>query len=108
MVKKILSFLNKEFHGVNEAALLLGGFALLSQILGLVRDRMLAHYIGPGAVLVVYYTAFRISDFLYVSIASLASITVLTSVVVDKIHNNTERGTTDARRFMNNVFSAYM
>jgi putative peptidoglycan lipid II flippase len=106
MVKRIFTFLNKEFHGVNEAALLLGGFTFLSQILGLFRDRILAHVVGIGPVLDVYYAAFRIPDFLYISIASLASITVLMPFLMDKL--NTEDGGASARRFLNNVFSAYM
>ena len=105
MVKKIFSFLNKEINGINEAALLLGGFAFISQILGLIRDRMLAYFVGAGPTLDVYYAAFRIPDFLYISIASLASITVLLPFVINKINNNDNR---EAHRFISNVFSAYM
>ncbi len=107
MVKRILSFLNKEFHGVNEAALLLGGFAFLSQLLGLFRDRTLAHMIGPGPTLDIYYAAFRVPDFLYISIASLASITVLMPFLVDKITGD-DSDKEKAQKFLNNVFSAYM
>lgn len=107
MVNRIITFLNKEFSGVNEAALLLGGFAFLSQILGLIRDRTLAHIVGAGPTLDVYYAAFRIPDFLYISIASLASVTVLMPFLVNKINNNSD--TADkARLFLNNIFSAYM
>ncbi|NVO04116.1 MAG: hypothetical protein HXX09_15575 [Bacteroidetes bacterium] len=106
MVNRIITFLNKEFRGVNEAALLLGGFAFLSQLLGLVRDRTLAHIVGAGPVLDVYYAAFRIPDFLYISIASLASITVLMPFLVEKI--NSGNGYDKAKNFLNNVFSAYM
>lgn len=111
MVKRIFTFLNKEFHGINEAALLLGGFTFLSQILGLVRDRILAHDVGAGPVLDVYYAAFRIPDFLYVSVASLASITVLMPFLVSKINkseNGDFSGRLEAKRFLNNIFSAYM
>jgi len=107
MVKRILTFFNKEFHGVNEAALLLGGFAFVSQLLGLLRDRTLAHIIGPGPGLDIYYAAFRIPDFLYISIASLASITVLMPFLVERMGSNLEN-TESARRFLNNVFTAYM
>ncbi|MCC6323592.1 murein biosynthesis integral membrane protein MurJ [Candidatus Nomurabacteria bacterium] len=106
MVKKIFTFLNKEFHGVNEAALLLGSFAFLSQILGLVRDRLLAHIVGAGPVLDIYYAAFRIPDLLYVSVASLASITVLMPFIVGKMKG--EDGHNDARKFLNTIFSAFM
>ncbi|MBP6931401.1 MAG: hypothetical protein KBB62_01600, partial [Candidatus Pacebacteria bacterium] len=107
MVKKLFKLLNKEFHGVNEAALLLGSFTFISQLLGLYRDRVLAYTIGPGPILDVYYAAFRIPDFLYVSIASLASITVLMPFLVDKIHNGKD-GKLSAQKFLNNIFSGYM
>ncbi len=106
MPKKILTFLNKEFNGINEAALLLGGFAFVSQLLGLIRDRMLASAIGPGRVLDIYYAAFRVPDFLYISIASLASITVLLPFLIDRMKQGDDK--TKAREFLNNVFSAYM
>jgi putative peptidoglycan lipid II flippase len=106
-MNRIITFLNKEFHGVNEAALLLGGFAFISQILGLIRDRMLAHIVGAGPMLDVYYAAFRIPDFLYLSIASLASVTVLMPFLMDKI-NNDNSTTLKARSFLNNIFSAYI
>ena len=107
MAKRIFNFFNKEFHGINEAALLLGGFAFASQLLGLLRDRLLAHIVGAGPMLDTYYAAFRIPDFLYVSIASLASITVLMPFLVDKI-NKSEDNKLIAQRFLNNIFSAYM
>ena len=106
MPKKILKFLNKEFSGINEAALLLGIFSFASQILGLIRDRILASVIGPGQILDTYYAAFRVPDFLYISIASLASVTVLLPFLIDRIKQN--YGNEKARHFLNNVFSAYM
>ncbi len=106
MPKRILTFLNKEFNGINEAALLLGGFAFLSQLLGLIRDRTLASTIGPGPTLDIYYAAFRIPDFLYISIASLASVTVLLPFLIDRMRG--DDGKEKAKKFLNNVFSAYM
>lgn len=104
MVKRAISFLNKEFSGINEAAILLGSLTLLSQILGLVRDRLLAHVVHAGPTLDVYYASFRIPDFLYVSVASLASITVLMPFLSGKIKS----GNDEARKFISNVFSAFM
>lgn len=106
MVNRVLTFLNKEFKGVNEAALLLGGFAFLSQILGLIRDRMLAQVVGVGETLDVYYAAFRVPDFLYISIASLASITVLMPFLIEKIGIGDQNK--DAKRFINNIFTIYI
>lgn len=105
-MNKIIKIISKEFHGLNEAALLLGGFAFLSQVLGLIRDRSLAYIVGAGPVLDVYYAAFRIPDFLYISIASLASTTVLMPFLMDRITNNQDNKQV-AKKFLNNVFSAY-
>ena len=48
MVKGIFRFIEREISGLHEAAYLLGFFALLSQILGFLRDRLLASQFGAG------------------------------------------------------------
>ena len=107
MVKKIFSLLNKEF-AVNEAALILGAFAFLSQILGLFRDRALAHYLGPSTNLDVYYAAFRIPDFLYISIASLASVTILLPFLLERMDDPCDPTYIRARKFFSDVFTSFL
>ena len=102
---KILRILSKEFGSVNQAALLLGSFALLSQILGLFRDRAIAHFIGPSPSLDAYYAAFRIPDLIFISIASLASITVLIPFLANKMAGDVV--TQEARKFMDDVFTVF-
>jgi len=106
MPKRILTFFNRELNGINEAALLLGGFAFFSQLLGLIRDRTLASVIGAGPTLDIYYAAFRVPDFLYISIASLASVTVLLPFLMDRMKG--DEASKKARNFLNNIFSVYM
>ncbi len=77
MVKRLLTLLHREFNGLHEAALLLGFSALASQILALIRDRLLAVKFGADQSLDIYYAAFRIPDFLYATIASLVAAAVL-------------------------------
>ncbi|MCC6520920.1 murein biosynthesis integral membrane protein MurJ [Candidatus Nomurabacteria bacterium] len=108
MVKKILSYFHKEIPNINQAALLLGLFAFCSQILALVRDRLLAHMFGPSPSLDVYYAAFRIPDFLYISIASLASITVLVPFFIKHHDHDEQHGTHESKRFLNEVFTAFL
>ncbi len=55
------------------AALVLGFFNLLSLILGLIRDRLLASNIGPGEVLDTYYAAFKIPDTIHLIMMSVIS-----------------------------------
>lgn len=103
MVRRIFQMFYKEFGGMHEAAYLLGIFAILSQVLGLVRDRLLAHAFGASALLDVYYAAFRIPDFLFVSVASFASATVLVPFFLEKL--NAEDG--KAKKFLNDVFTVF-
>lgn len=62
MMKRLFS---SESQSITGAALILGAASFLSRIVGVVRDRILAHQFGAGAELDVYTAAFRIPDFLY-------------------------------------------
>lgn len=104
-MEKILRIFGKEYGNINQAALLLGSFAFLSQILGLFRDRFIAHYIGPGEALDAYYAAFRIPDFIFISIASLASITVLIPFILNRMQNGVI--TEEAKTFLNSIFTVF-
>ncbi len=68
-------------RGLHQAAYLLAGLALLSQVLALVRDRLLAGTFGAGGTLDLYYAAFRIPDFLFATVASLLSLYALMPVL---------------------------
>ncbi len=105
-MEKILRIFGKEYGNINQAALLLGSATLLSQILALFRDRSMAHFIGPGAQLDTYYAAFRIPDLIFISIASLASITVLIPFLSAKIRG--EEVTDEARKFLNDTFTVFL
>src|SRR3989338_106906 len=107
MLKKFINILNREFGSINQAAILIGFFTLLSQILGLVRDRSLAHVIGPSIDLDIYYSAFRIPDFMYVTVASLVSITVLVPFLIKKLDNE-EDGKKQAQKFLSDIFTVFM
>lgn len=104
-MEKILRIFTKESGNVNQAALLLGLFTFLSQILALFRDRAIAHYIGPSSSLDAYYAAFRVPDLIFISIASLASITVLVPFLVSKMDG--EKVTQTSRKFFNDVFTVF-
>lgn len=105
-MERFLKIFNKEFTNVNQAAILLGFFTLLSQILALFRDRFIAHFVGPSAPLDAYYAAFRVPDLIYISIASLASITVLIPFIVAKMDG--DKVTDSARKFLSDVFTVFL
>ncbi len=110
-MNKILKIFSKEYGSINQAALLLGFFAFLSQVLALFRDRAFAHFIGPGATLDIYYSAFRIPDLIFISIASLASITVLIPFIIAKlpasVDGEEENITSEARKYLNDIFTVF-
>ncbi len=103
MVKKLFNFFSKEIVGLHEAAYLLGFFALLCQLLALVRDRILAATFGAGHDLDIYYSAFRIPDFIFVMVASLVGISVLVPFIIEKVNISKE----ESKKFIDNIFSAF-
>lgn len=62
MIKKIFSSQSKTITG---AAMILGVASFASRFIGVIRDRLFAHYFGAGDILDAYYAAFRIPDFVY-------------------------------------------
>jgi len=58
-------FFNSQTKTISGAAGILAITALISRLLGLVRDRLLASTFGAGSDLDVYFAAFRIPDFVY-------------------------------------------
>ncbi len=103
MVKKVLHILNREISGLHEAAYLLGAFAIASQVLALLRDRLFAYTFGASRVLDLYYAAFRIPDLIFVSIASMVSVSVLVPFFIDRLKEGGESG----KRFIDNSFSVF-
>lgn len=84
MVEGVFKIVYKEVRGLHQAAYLLAIFTLGSQILALIRDRLLAHQFGASAELDLYYAAFRIPDVLYVIFASTLSVYVLIPFLAKK------------------------
>jgi len=61
----IKDFFNNKSKTIAVAAFILGAASLVSRLLGLVRDRILAGQFGAGDELDIYYAAFRIPDLVY-------------------------------------------
>lgn len=62
MIKRLL---NNHSRTITSAATVLGASFLISRLLGLLRDRLLAGTFGAGDELDIYYAAFRIPDLVY-------------------------------------------
>lgn len=105
MVRHVFNIVYKEVQGLHQAAYVLGGFAFGSQILALVRDRLLAHEFGAGALLDVYYASFRVPDLLYVLFASTLSVYVLVPFVAKA---RKDGGVEKAKKLLGNVFTLFL
>src|SRR3989338_8495770 len=103
MVKGIFRLIEREIGGLHEAAYLLGFFAFLSQLLGFLRDRLLASYFGAGEILDIYFAAFRVPDLIFILSASMVSL----SVLIPFLSKKREEGKDAARVFLDSVFSAF-
>lgn len=107
MVRKFFELLHRESSSLNQAALLLGFFSLLSQVIGLLRDRMLAHIFGASTELDIYYAAFRIPDILFVTVASVVSLSVLIPFIIERDGSGVGGPSPELRRFIDSVSSFF-
>ena len=104
MVARVINLFYKEIRGLHQAAYVLALFTLASQILALVRDRILAHQFGAGHELDIYYAAFRIPDLLYVLFASVLSVYVLLPFVYRAKQDGDEAG----RLVLSQMFTIFL
>jgi len=103
MVSALVKLFYKEIGGLHQAAYLLGLFALVSQLFALIRDRLLASMFGAGIELDIYYAAFRIPDFIFISVASVVSISVLIPFLVER----RDLGYSEEKNFVDSIFSVF-
>ena len=103
MVKKLFSAMGREIRGLHEAAYILAIFALLSQVLALFRDKLLAYSFGAGHSLDIYYAAFRVPDFIFALIGSLVSASILLPFFIDRFAKGNEEG----RSFADGIFTVF-
>lgn len=104
MVRRVLTMMYQEVRGLHQAAYVLALFAFGSQLLALLRDRLLAHQFGAGAELDIYYAAFRIPDLLFVLFASTLSVYVLIPFVSRANAEDASRGSA----LLSQVFTLFL
>lgn len=100
MVRKILSTLTAPVRGLHQAAYVLAGLTLASQILALLRDRLFAHSFGAGEILDLYYAAFKIPDLVFALVASLVSAYVLIPRIAGASRKDTQELLSHAASFL--------
>lgn len=99
----IQQLINHTSRSITSAAVVLGGASLLSRLLGLIRDRLLTHQFGAGAVLDTYYAAFRIPDFIF----NLLVLGVLSAAFIPIFTDFFSKSHERAWEFMNRTLSTF-
>jgi putative peptidoglycan lipid II flippase len=105
MVKRVFKLVYGEIRGLHQAAYILAFFAVGSQMLALVRDRLLAHSFGAGTELDLYYTAFRVPDLMFALFSSVLSVYVLLPFVTKA---RKEGGDAAAREVLGQMFTWFV
>lgn len=88
-------------HMILKNSMIIAFFSILSVLLGVVRDRLLATHVGIGETLDIYNAAFRIPDLLYAfSLAFVTSATVVPFLTVEDEKGEIE----DPRKKLSSIF----
>ena len=95
---------NSQTKTVTFAAILLAGSTLISRLLGLIRDRLLAGTFGAGSELDVYFAAFRIPDFIYGILITGGVTAAFLPVFSEYFKKNREEGW----KLTNNVLNCFL
>jgi putative peptidoglycan lipid II flippase len=103
MIRRLIS---GKINSIAVAAVLVGTSSLVSRLLGVFRDRILAGEFGAGDTLDVYYAAFRVPDFIFnllvLGALSAGFIPLFTSLIKCE---NKPCDNKEAWKFANNVMS---
>jgi putative peptidoglycan lipid II flippase len=109
MIKRLF---NKEINSITVAAILVALSSLLSRLLGVYRDRILAGQFGAGEILDSYYAAFRVPDLIFnllvLGALSAGLIPIFTNLIKDfkgTVTNLFGLENTEAWRLINNILN---
>lgn len=95
---------NGTIYSINAAALLLGAAGLLSRVLGIFRDRLLASHFGAGRELDLYYAAFQIPDFLMMIFILGAGSAAILPIFQEYVSRNKD----EARRLISSLSTIFI
>lgn len=99
--KKIIS---GKIENITIAAGMVGFFSLISRLIGIFRDRVLASHYGAGDVLDAYYAAFKIPDFIY----SLLIAGALSAGFIPVFSSLIEKDKKEQWKFASNVLNVFL
>jgi putative peptidoglycan lipid II flippase len=103
-LNKLKNIFDHQAKSINKAAIILAATSFLSALLGLLRDRLLAGRFGAGDELDIYYTAFRIPDFLTMVLVMGAISAAITPIFSQHL----VRSNKEAWKFLANLLNLFL
>lgn len=100
----MLKIFDKQTKSINWAAFILATAFLISAVLGLIRDRLLASSFGAGDELDIYYAAFRIPDFIIMVLLMGAISAAIIPIFTEQIIKSKE----SARKYLSNLLNLFL
>ncbi|HOU46117.1 MAG TPA: murein biosynthesis integral membrane protein MurJ [Candidatus Pacearchaeota archaeon] len=101
MIKKII---NAKTQSVATSAIIISIAALASKFLGLIRDGLVSGYFGTSSLADVYFTAFKIPDFIFNFLIAGGLSIVFLPVFSEYMHKEKE----EAWKMVNNVLNVFL
>lgn len=101
MIRRIL---NSQTKNITSAAFILGAAGLVSALLGIFRDRLLAKSFGAGDELDIYYAAFKIPDF----VAILLIMGAISAAIIPVFSQYIVRSREEAWRFTSALLNLFL
>jgi len=101
---QLKNIINHETKSVNSAAIILAIASLVSALLGLIRDRLLAGTFGAGRELDIYYIAFKIPDF----ISIVLIIGAISAAITPIFSHYLVRSKKEAFDFLSNLINVFL
>ena len=103
-MRRIFELFHREFRDVREAAFLLAAATVASNLLALLRDRLLASRFGASTELDMYYAAFRVPDLLYAFSLFFVASTAIIPLFLERFSESEAR----ARIFLDTVLVTFL
>ncbi len=103
-MQKINGFFAQRIYNIHAAALVLGAAGLLSRLLGVLRDRLLAGRFGAGRELDIYYAAFQIPDFMAALFLLGAASAAILPIFQEYLHGDSRQ----AQNLIRELTSAFL
>ena len=102
---RVFGWTNSSSTTVGGAALVVAVAGILSRVLGLLRDRMLASHFGAGDTLDAYYAAFKYPDFFY----GIIIVGAVSAAFIPIFSERISRGETEkAWRLTNDILAIFL